>query len=153
MKKNKPEDRRNASRSPGAERKGRAGWGGRGERGHSAVELGQVESLQAGDAEGQGAELAPPLGVLSQDLSRLPPTTPFHRESHGALMKQEIKNDSSFPGTLETTGELAEGGESEDFLWTRRGGGGRAPHSYLRLPPHQAELWQMQARAFEVACG
>ena len=45
-------------------------------------------------------------------------------------MKQEIKNDSSFPGTLETTGELAEAGEGSDLGWNRRGGGRRGYPNY-----------------------
>lgn len=59
----------------------------------------------------------PEPGLLQAPLSPLslptPPLTHHREESHGVpLLKQDLKNYSSFPGTLETTGDLAEAGES-----------------------------------------
>lgn len=89
------------------------------------VELGQVESVsRLAVLRGQGQSQLPsplPPVVLSLDLCcsgwaahPLHPAAPSSTGSHivPSLREQEIKNDSSFPGTLETTGELAEARES-----------------------------------------
>ena len=94
-----------------------------GEGGHGCGAVPGAVNLQAGDAEGQGTEPILPqeswagASARLQGATQLPhPTALPQGVTWGPpLMKQEIKNDSSFPGTLETTGELAEAGEGSDL--------------------------------------
>ena len=117
-----PEDRRNASRNPGAE------------GGESSVKVGYVKGERAlrwscakwnpsPGWQGQGARTEPilpqearagPLQAPAEPLT-LPTPPPSATGSHVGPSPYEAKNDSSFPGTLETTGELAEAGKVSDF--------------------------------------
>ena len=147
-----PEDRKNASRSPGAEggeSSVKAGCVGK-TRGKRALLWGCTKGSQSPGWWYWAARdrACPPPGGLSRGRCGLPRShsaSPPHRPlPQGVtwgppLMEQEIKNDSSFPGT----GELSEAVEGSDFWWSWTRGGGIGHPSYLCLSPHQAEFWQI----------
>lgn len=78
----------------GREELSEGGWGGEEER-KGALCCGAVPSwirFQDGHIKGQGTELAPPSGILSQDLSRLPTSLLPSTGSHMAPSPYEARN-------------------------------------------------------------
>lgn len=119
-----------------------------GGQGKGALGCGAVPGwvrLQAGDEEQAGPppqSSLPSHRPLPQGVTWCP-----------SLRRQGVKNDSSFPETLETTVELAEAGKVEVLggLGERMEEEGTAA-TYVSLPTRQ-NFDKMHGRALEGACG
>lgn len=129
------------ARGRGREELGEGGWGGE-EEGKGALCCGAVPSwisFQDGHTKGQGTELAPPSGILSRDLSRLPTSLLPSTGSHTAPSPYEARNKEWLLISWNTWDHRGVGkgrGKLKIFCGLGEGGVQRAPQlpMYLSLP-------------------